>query len=113
MVTQVFAPMMPLLEKQGIQLDANALVDIIADYNDTPEMRRILSIVEPVADMEGQGDPGGVGMPAATSRSYERVSRSEATPQGQNTAVMQALMGQNPGGSPQTAGMGGQPRGPY
>lgn len=70
-VIQQMAPMMGLLQQQGVMLDANALLDIMAKYGNEPDLARIFQYVEPPQPAAG-ASPEGAGMPSNTTRTYER-----------------------------------------
>lgn len=108
-------PMMPLLQQQGVMFDANEFLSIVAKYRDTPEITRIVTTQEPpsreAAEAGGHGASHERTLAPQTTRTYERVNRSEATPDGQRRLMQAAAMGFNPGGNP--AATGGQPTGAY
>ncbi len=74
---QGIMPLMPLLQQQGIALDANEWMQLKAKLSNTPELSKILTIQEPPP----QGEEGGGGpevpstLPGSTSRTYNRTSR--------------------------------------
>lgn len=70
-VITTVAPMMGLLQQQGVMLDMNALLDIFAKYGSEPDLARIFQYVEPPQPTES-ASPQGAGMPAQTTRTYER-----------------------------------------
>lgn len=102
-VERVYLPLVGMAQQQGITLDLNALLDKLGKYLDQPDLKEILTYMEP-QPQEPQEGPEEPGMPASTTRAYERINRSEATGKGQDGAKIQALMGQNPGGSPNRNG---------
>lgn len=111
-------PILPLLQQQGTQPDIGQLLRILADYEDMPELLRIVQTVEPpsedMAAAKGHGESHERTLPPNTSRTYERTNRTEQTPGGQRTFMRNALMGVNPGGNPQqTGGLNGRPAGVY
>jgi hypothetical protein len=69
------APMLPLWAQQGVVMDANAYVSMVGKYGDVPEIQDIFTVQQPPAPPPG-GDGGGdaPGMPANTTRTYERRS---------------------------------------
>ena len=93
MVQSILLPAMPMLEQQGIHVDFEALLKLIAKFSNLPELEEIL-----VFSGEPSYDPGPVqtrrgGMPAQTTRRYERVNRPGATRSGKEAALMQTLLG--------------------
>lgn len=106
LVMQVVMPMMQLLQAQGIQLDANALMQKLAEYKDNPDFQEILTMQDAQAasqqgaEAQGGGDQGGPAKPANTTRTYERLSMPGRTDKGNNLNLMNALAGVNGGGNP-------------
>lgn len=101
-VTQTLMPLFPLLQQQGVQLDAAKYLEKKAEYGDVPDLPEIVSIQEPPQSEPGATPGGGAErppMPANTTRTYQRVNRSEATGPGVQKSTVQALLGQNPGGA--------------
>lgn len=104
-------PGAPMIESQGGKIDFKALLDLIAKYSDTPEIADIVSFegVEEVAEMP-YGNPTperSGGMPAKTTRTYERVSRSTGgTPAAKENVMSQILLGGNPQESQRSDAMG-------
>jgi hypothetical protein len=91
---------LPFMQQQGIVLDYNRLVELYAEYTNTPQIKEVLRSINPEqAGVPPVGQQGG--MPANTTRTYERVSRPGATDRG-NSQVLQQLMS---GGNPQDAQM--------
>lgn len=72
-VMQTVAPMLSLAQQQGVMLDMNALLDLFAKYGDEPDLKSIFHYSEPPQPQGGSQTPGG-GMPANTTRTYERYS---------------------------------------
>jgi len=107
-VQQVVMPMAQLLQQQGITFDMHAYLSKMGKYLANPDIGELMTIQEPPADQGSGGGGGGdqPGMPANTTRTNIRENRSEVTPLGKNKAEMQALLGTNPGGNPNS----GQPQ---
>lgn len=87
-LTNIAGPLAPMFQQQGLSLDAQEIVSLYGRYLNMPE---ISSMVVPV-----QPQPGGEveeGMPAQTTRRYERVNKSTATRQGRDKVMEQALFG--------------------
>lgn len=111
MVTQVLIPMMPLLQPQGISLDANAYLKLKSQLMNNPQIEDILTLVEPPdqnqmtphSGVGGQGGPPQPQMPQNTTRTYERVSRPGRTQKGNAMDLANKLMGAPTGGNPNGA----------
>lgn len=101
-VLNQWAPFAQLSAQQGIQVDWNFYYRKVAELTDLPDLVDLMTIQEPAPAMQG-GDGGGMGMPPNTSRTYERVSRSERTPEATGRDVVARLMGHNMGGNPETS----------
>lgn len=82
LVTQLITPMLPILQQQGVTFNATEFMQIKAKLIRRPELLRILSIQEPPENQPASSGADVPSMPANTQRSYERISRSERTPQG-------------------------------
>lgn len=100
-VTKLALPAMPLLQKDNIAMDMSRLFELLGELGDCPEIMEIFTVRESVpqqvdSQTSGEAPP----KPAETTRNYNRTSTSEATNAGQNKMRMTALMGVNPGGSP-------------
>jgi len=92
-VLQTVAPMMQLLQQQGVMLDGNALMDIFAKYGDEPDLAKIFHYSEPPApDQSQQGGGQPPGMPSNTTRTYNRISTAGQGPQ-EKAADLTAKMG--------------------
>lgn len=94
-MTQIIMPVMPILQQQGIGIDMNVLLDKIATYDDLPELNEVLTITQPPQQGPQGGDGGGEapGMPADSTRTYNRVNTSEKTNSGQSKELVNRLMG--------------------
>jgi len=109
--TQIIAPAMGLFKEQGIEVDLNFLLSKLGQYENIHDLQGLARYVEPPQSSpagsmasEGGAAGDGAGMPANTTRTYERVSRSEQTPAGQAKMAMNMARGVNEGGNPQTSG---------
>ena len=71
-----FAPLMGLLNGQGIFMDIQYLVKKIAEYSDEPDITNLFTVSDPASPPQAQGDPseGVTGKPAETTRNYTRTS---------------------------------------
>lgn len=90
-------PMLPLVQQQGGQLDLEALIKLIAELGNLPELNDLVTFG---ALVEGQpvqagGESTPSTMPANTTRTYERVNRPGATRQGKDHVMSQLLFGGN------------------
>jgi hypothetical protein len=97
-LNQVIMPIYPLLQQQGISVDAQRLVSIISDYSNIPELEQVLvsATEQEISQIEGNPQPMMNSMkPAETRRTYERVNRPGATRQGNDYTMSQLLMGGN------------------
>lgn len=104
-IKELYMPLAPLAQQQGILLDLRVLFEKIGRYLDQPDLWELLSLVQPPQAQPGvpggtPGQQGMGGMPASTSREYVRESRPTRTQQGNEMNMMNALMGVNGGGSP-------------
>lgn len=113
-MTQVFIPLAPLMQQQGIALDLQSYLKKRAFYRNMPDLPEILSIQEPPSPDGGGGRTatGGQGqprMPTSTNRTYTRENVSTKTASGQRQSLVNNLLsGKQQGGAQngQTAGVG-------
>ncbi len=95
-IVQTIVPMMSMLQAQGKNFDIDTYLNKVAKYLDQPDLAEIIATREPVeattTSQAGQPSPN-------TTRTYERVSRSERTQGGTEKAMMQQMMAGNPGGA--------------
>jgi hypothetical protein len=95
------APMMQLVAQQGHLPDMGEILKLFAKYGDDPDIITIFGLGEPV--QPGSGGDGG-GMPANTTRTYNRVSSGGQGPAAEqqqldtNVAQMQGPANPNSGG---------------
>lgn len=101
-VLNQWAPFAQLAAAQGIQVDWNFYYRKMAELLDQPDLVDLMTIQEPAPSMAGGNGEPGVGMQPNTSRTYERVSRSERTQEGTGMDAVARLMGHNLGGGPET-----------
>lgn len=96
-----------LLQQQGGQIDIKELTALIARLGNVPELNDIVTFQD-VADMPPPPVGAGAqppGMPANTTRTYERVGRPGPTRAGGDKMMIQALLsGKSQGGSMGKAG---------
>lgn len=94
MVTNVFMPLQPFLQQQGLTLDVNRMVSLFADYTNMPELEDLIVPMDPSMMEQGAGPVGNpTPKPAHTTRTYERVNRPGATRVGKDVALMQTMLG--------------------
>jgi hypothetical protein len=78
-----FAPLMGLLNSQGIFLDIQFLIKKIAEYADEPDIVNLFTVNDPTPPLD-QGTPGGQNpsapsKPSETTRNYTRTSVGQDT----------------------------------
>ena len=101
--TEFIAPMVPMMQQQGIDIDFEALFRNIAKLGNIPELNDILVYSNP----RNQQQPVGQ-MPAkaaVTTRNYTRRSIPGATNPGKSKAMQQAFLGKSPQASEMAATM--------
>ncbi len=93
--TQLLAPLVPMMEAQGITIDFEGLLAILSKYSNLPELHDLLIYTNP----EHQS-PKPVGQSIrqspVTTRNYVRQSKPGATRQGQDNVMAQLLAGGKP-----------------
>lgn len=97
-LTQIVIPMAGILQQQGIRLDMNRLMAKWGKYTDNPDLEELLTVAQPPA-VESTGTGDKPPMPGQTERTYNRVNRSEATPQGERRESLNMLKGVCGGGN--------------
>jgi len=91
-LVQLITPMMPVLQQQGINLDANAWLQKRGAYKDMPDLSELLTISEPPqADPGAAGAQPQTGKPGETTRNYTRHSAGSDTPDNRNNDFMNQL----------------------
>lgn len=94
LVSQVLTPLMPILQQQGIQFDAQTYLKKRAAYKNMPDLPEIVTLGEPPAPQGGGQGPEASGsgpMPASTTRNYVRRSFGQGTPQNKQSDLMNNL----------------------
>jgi hypothetical protein len=101
-VFNTFMPiLMPMMQQQGIMVNAQNFLDIIARYSNLPELNHILMFA---SGQSQEGEPIGTPASKTTKRTYERINRPGATIGGKTQAMMTALLsGMNSGQQPSQA----------
>ena len=85
---------MPFIQQQGGEIDFKALVQLIADLGNTPELTDVIRFRDPFDVVPPSGSPEPtVAKPASTKRTYERVNRPGATRSGKDDVMSRVLMG--------------------
>lgn len=74
-----FAPLMGLLNQQGIFMDIQFLIKKIAEYSDEPDIVNLFTVNDPQQPQPGTGQDQGAGKPAETTRNYTRQSVGQDT----------------------------------
>jgi hypothetical protein len=98
-------PAMTIMQGQGLAADFNQYFKLIGELLNEPRIQQVLTIREPPPD-QGGASQDGPQMPGATSRTYNRVSSSEATDEGQGrNQISQLITGNDQGGKPGKSGM--------
>lgn len=93
-VVQALMPFMPALQAEGKTFSGAAFIEAIAKYTNQPDLSAIIKDIEPVmAPPPGMGGPPQGMKPPNTTRTYNRVNKSEKTRGGQDEAIVQTLMG--------------------
>ena len=108
-VLQQLAPLWPMFQASGANLDAEAIVEEIARLKNRPEFKRFITFATP-ADQLG-GDENTVQKPSVTSReTVRRNVPTGGTQDARSSAMIQSLMGGNSQVNGQTAAaMGRRP----
>jgi len=89
-VSSIYLPMAQIAQQQGISLDLNALLSIVGELKDIPELKRILTLIEPPQEQpQGQAASG---KPAETTRNYNRRSLGQDSSQAQGAEMDATLM---------------------
>jgi hypothetical protein len=85
-------PLMPAIEGQGGTFDVQEMLQDVAKYSDFEEINRWIIWADQPPGQGGESP----GMPANTTRTYERVNRPGATDHGKSQILQQALLGGRP-----------------
>lgn len=108
-MTQVLIPMSQILMQQGIQIDIEAWLKLIARYQNMPDLFEIVKVAQSQFDSLGPSMGESPTKPGQTTRTYERVNRPGGTRFGRDNALMQSLLGKGVQESEATAAL--QPAG--
>lgn len=94
LVTQIIIPALPIIEKSGAAFDVQKFLQLISEWDNLQEITEIVTIQEPpTPDPNSAGDSESAGMPANTTRTYERHSSSAGTDGAENNQI-QTMMKQ-------------------
>lgn len=108
--TNILVPLAPMMQQNGQMIDVEAFIKFYAKYSNLPELKEMVRFLEGELLPDSQPRQGGgkPPMPAQTTRTYERVSRSAGATHGAESAIIaNAMFGGNPQPKEQMAvGMG-------
>ena len=102
-MAEFVAPLLPMMEQQGIGLDIEMLFKKIGKLGNLTELSDIITYSNPQHQTEPVGQSAQGGKPPVTKRTYERVNRPGATRSGKDQIMQQALFGGNPQNSEKAA----------
>lgn len=91
-------PLMPAIQAQGGQIDVPALLSMVGDLSNLPELADIVSFegAPPIGDpVQAANQQQPSFKPAQTERTYTRINRPGATRQGRNQILANTLLGVN------------------
>ena len=92
-IERYYAPLLPMWQEQGIQLDGGKLFDVLSRYGNLPELDEIFVRVPP-SKSENPQQGGGSAKPTKTTREYVRRNVSGVrTNQGQTDTLQRLLAG--------------------
>lgn len=96
-LTNVILPMMPLMEQQGITVNTELLLKLIARYSNTPELLDAIIFANGEMSPSPQGKSiESVTRPPVTRRENVRINRSGGGVQAENEKVAQQLISSAP-----------------
>jgi hypothetical protein len=90
LMTQILMPAMPLLQQQGIGVDIQQFLRLMAKYQDIPDLDTVLRFEMPMGQEEAQMEPPR--KPSTSNRTYTRRSVSQGGA-GRDEAMMSTLAG--------------------
>lgn len=99
-VTQIVLPMMQLMQAQGIGFDMNAYLQKLGTYMDMPDLAEILTIMEPPPQENQPAPSSGIPKPGGPPKPPQQRLSPGRSQSGNNSNLMSALAGVNPGGNP-------------
>jgi hypothetical protein len=88
-------PVLPMIQEQGGQFNIKALLELVGELSHVPELKDLIVFGDPMNQASDPiiGNPNPMAMPAHTTRTYERVSRSGSTRSGNDNIMSKLLMG--------------------
>lgn len=90
---EIIVPLAPAMQQQGIGINWEYLMKTLGKLSSMPELPRSLLFLS--GEQIPKADSQGGGMPANTTRTYERVNRPGATRAGADQTLINTLMGGN------------------
>lgn len=91
---EVLLPAQPLMQQAGAQIDWQRFIELFARLGNVDELRGLVQFGEPIPGEAASGGSGAPSFtPAATTRRYERISRSAPTRSAKDGIMSRALMG--------------------
>ena len=89
-------PLQPFIQQAGGVVDVQAILSDVAKFSSMEEVGNYVTFMDepPSSQQDGQS-----GMPANTTRTYERVGRPGTSREGASNAIQQMLVGQGAGNS--------------
>ena len=90
-LTQILLPLQPMLQQQGKGIDLDFFMETMAEYDNLPELKRMLVDIDP-----SQAEQAAIpehGKSPVTQRNYTRRSIPGATDAGKKDVLMRTLMG--------------------
>jgi len=101
-VTQLVIPLLPLAQQQGVYLDLNKLLSVIAKYGNLPDLMDILHVQEPITQEQEPAGPTAGSAPGPNGGEYIRRSLGGDTNKARMASIVNGAMAGGPaGGSPQ------------
>lgn len=95
---EYIVPFLPLIQQAGGTVDMQRLLEIVARYSDTPEVKEIVVFMDQPMESPSAGQPPA---PADTTGTVEKVGGSGMSREGASNAIQQALI------SSENSGKGG------
>lgn len=90
-LAEIVMPMLPVLQSQGMTIDAQKLLTIVADKGDIKELGGLLMSMDPEQQKQAAQQEAQQGKPASTKREYVRRSLSGQTNKGLEAQYVQAV----------------------
>lgn len=97
-VTGLYTPLAQVFQQQGVVLDLNKLLAILAKNIDAPDLQSILSMQEPIQQGDGNSPGQSPGSPQETTRNYVRRSIGGESAQAKDMEQSNELSSQMSGG---------------